>query len=193
MVLASHTNDRWPADPDGCEETEPELLRVALERTKEISMMRSILNCAAAIGRMARDSRTRQSTGRRLPAAVEGLETRSLMTAGSVVLSPGQVVITPASTGPNTTIVSYQNVNGALMLDVQLNGANNYFRLTQVGIVYYKGSGASAHKLSTTQRASSPRTGAALEPTSSRAGPAKTSSSAARAPTRSTLAAASMS
>jgi Ca2+-binding RTX toxin-like protein len=29
------------------------------------------------------------------------------------------------------------------MLDVQLNGTNNYFSLTQVGIVYYKGSGAS--------------------------------------------------
>ena len=62
------------------------------------------------------------------------------MTAGSVVQSSGLATITPASTGPNVAIVSYQQVNGSTMLDVNLNGTNNYFALSQVSFVYYMGS-----------------------------------------------------
>ncbi len=80
---------------------------------------------------------------RRLEARVEGLERRDLMTGGSVAYTPGLVTITPSRTGPNIAIVSYQNVNGATMLDVNLNGSNNYFSVAQVGFVYYMGSGAS--------------------------------------------------
>ena len=62
------------------------------------------------------------------------------MTAGSVVLTPGLVTVTPASIGPNVAIVSYQTVNGTRMLDVNLNGTDHDFSLAQVGFVYYEGS-----------------------------------------------------
>jgi hypothetical protein len=65
------------------------------------------------------------------------------MAAGSVVQSGGLVTVTPSATGPNTAIVSYQNVRGTTMLDVNLNGSDNDFSLAQVGFVYYMGSGAS--------------------------------------------------
>lgn len=65
------------------------------------------------------------------------------MAGGSVVLTPGLVTVTPSSTGPNTAIVSYQNVSGTTMLDVNLNGADHLFSLSQVGFVYYEGSNAS--------------------------------------------------
>lgn len=72
---------------------------------------------------------------------VQQLEGRELLSGGSVGLSQGLVTITPASVGPNTAVVSYQTHNGATMLDVNLNGADNFFSLSQVGFVYYKGSG----------------------------------------------------
>jgi hypothetical protein len=103
-------------------------------------MMRSVFS-----GRPARASRPRRHhdvQSRRLEARVEGLESRNLMTSGSVALTPGLATITPASTGPNVAIVSYQQVNGSKMLDVNLNGTNNYFALSQVSFVYYMGSGA---------------------------------------------------
>ncbi len=80
---------------------------------------------------------------RRLEATVEGLEGRQLLTGGSVVQNGALAIITPASTGPNVAIVSYQSHNGVKMLDVNLNGANNYFSLSQVAFVYYEGSGIS--------------------------------------------------
>ena len=87
--------------------------------------------------------RDQKAKSRRLEARVEGLESRNLMTAASIVEVPGLVTVTPASTGPSTAIVSYQNVNGTTMLDVNLNGSDHYFSLTQVGFVYYMGSGSS--------------------------------------------------
>jgi Ca2+-binding RTX toxin-like protein len=91
--------------------------------------------------RRARPSADARS--RWLAAGLETLESRSLLTAGSVVLSPGLITVTPSSAGSNIAIVSYANVNGQKMLDVNLNGNNNYFNPAQVGAVYYMGSGTS--------------------------------------------------
>jgi hypothetical protein len=77
---------------------------------------------------------------RRLDPRVDGLESRNLLTAGSVVLSAGLVTITPASTGPNVATVSYQNLPGATRIDVNLNGIDYDFNSIQVGFVYYEGS-----------------------------------------------------
>jgi hypothetical protein len=92
-------------------------------------------------GRLFKISRPHKSSSRRLVACLEGLESRSLMAAGSVVQSGGLVTVTPASSGANLAIVSYQNVKGTTELDVNLNGNNFYFSLSQVGFVYYVGSG----------------------------------------------------
>jgi hypothetical protein len=94
-----------------------------------------------ACGRLFRTGRPYKLTSRRLVARLEGLESRSLMAAGSVVQSGGLVTVTPASIGDNVAIVSYQNVKGTIELDVNLNGNNFYFGLSQVGFVYYEGSG----------------------------------------------------
>jgi hypothetical protein len=50
------------------------------------------------------------------------------------------VNVTPSPVGPNSATVSYQNVGGAKMLDVNLNGTDHYFKPGQVGFVYYLGS-----------------------------------------------------
>jgi Ca2+-binding RTX toxin-like protein len=49
------------------------------------------------------------------------------------------VTITPAPSGPNTAIVSDQVHNGATMVDVSLNGVDNFFSPSQVGFVYDRG------------------------------------------------------
>jgi Ca2+-binding RTX toxin-like protein len=95
------------------------------------------------IGRADQIGGRHKARSRRLEARVEGLESRNLMTGGSVVQTGGLVTVTPATIGPNTAIVSYQNVKGTTMLDVNLNGSDNYFSLAQVGFVYYMGSGVS--------------------------------------------------
>ena len=95
---------------------------------------------AAVVAQTARERRARQ---RCFHTRVERLEDRNLMAGGSVVLAAGLVTITPASTGPNTAIVSYQNVSGTKMLDVSLNGSSHYFGVATVGFVYYEGSGVS--------------------------------------------------
>lgn len=83
---------------------------------------------------------------RRLDAGVERLESRNLLTGGTVVLTPGLVTITPSPTGPNTAIASYENVGGITELDVNLNGVNSYFSLSQVAFVYYRGSSATGEQ-----------------------------------------------
>jgi Ca2+-binding RTX toxin-like protein len=100
-------------------------------------MKRSLFGRKSGIGR------AQQVRNRRIAARVEALESRNLLTGGSVVQSGGLVIVTPTSSGPNVAIVSYQNVNGATMLDVNLNGANNYFSLASAGFVYYEGSSTS--------------------------------------------------
>jgi Ca2+-binding RTX toxin-like protein len=110
---------------------------------KEPSMMRSVFGRNLGIGRSDQIGRDHKRRARQMEARVEGLESRNLMTAGSVVLTPGLVTVTPSSTGPNTAIVSYQNVTGTTMLDVNLNGNDHYFSVGQVGFVYYMGSGSS--------------------------------------------------
>jgi hypothetical protein len=97
-------------------------------------MMRPVFGQLFGIGR------THNSRSRRLQARVEGLEARSLLTAGSVVQSGALVTVTPASSGANVAIVSYQNVKGTTLLNVNLNGSNFDFSLSQVGFVYYEGS-----------------------------------------------------
>jgi Ca2+-binding RTX toxin-like protein len=89
-----------------------------------------------------RGKRNRGATSRRLQARVVDLESRGLMTGGTVALSGALLTITPTTSGPNTTIVSYQIHDGASMIDVNFNGANNYFSTSQVGFVYYLGYGS---------------------------------------------------
>ncbi len=84
-----------------------------------------------------------KARSRRVEAAVEGLESRALMTAGSITASGATAIITPASVGANVAIVSIQNVGGSTMLDVNLNGLDNYFAMGKVGFVYYEGAGVS--------------------------------------------------
>ena len=49
-------------------------------------------------------------------------------------------MITPASVGANVAVISYQTVKGTPELNVNLNGTNFDFSLSQVGFVYYQGS-----------------------------------------------------
>jgi Ca2+-binding RTX toxin-like protein len=109
-------------------------------------MMRSVLSGRPVMAQPRPFARGRKTCSRRLEARVEGLERRNLMAGGSVVQSGGLVTVTPAPTGPNTAIVSYQNVGGTTMLDVNLNGSDNYFSLAQVGFVYYMGTGVSGNQ-----------------------------------------------
>jgi Ca2+-binding RTX toxin-like protein len=112
-------------------------LRLIDNLTKEISMSRSIFGLTFRIGREKR------ARSRRFEARLEDLESRNLMTGGSVVQSGLVVTVNPAATGPNIAIVSFQNVNGTKMVDVNLNGSDHYFSAAKVGFVYYMGSGAS--------------------------------------------------
>ncbi len=97
----------------------------------------------SAISRIIGGDRIRKSKSRRPLEGVDGLEVRTLLSGGMVVNSGSLVMIMPASSGPNTTIVSDQQHGGTTMLDVNLNGSNNYFSVTQITSVYYKGSSAS--------------------------------------------------
>lgn len=105
-------------------------------------MMRwSIFVRRSAHGLKNENGRDVRRDSRRLEARVEALEGRHLLTGGSVVQNGALAIITPAATGPNVAIVSYQSHNAVKMLDVNLNGADNYFSLSQVAFVYYEGSG----------------------------------------------------
>ena len=106
-------------------------------------MTRSFFGGKLGVSGASQVGRNHKPASRRLGARVEGLESRSLMTGGSVVQSGGLVTVTPASAGANTAIVSYQSVKGTTMLDVNLNGTDHDFSLSQVGFVYYMGSGVS--------------------------------------------------
>ena len=96
---------------------------------------------SSVFGRLSGTGRAHNARSRRLEARVEGLEARNLLTGGNVVLSGALVTVTRASSGPNVAIVSYQNVNGTTALNVNLNGSNFDFSLSQVGFVYYEGGG----------------------------------------------------
>ena len=140
------------------------------------------------VGRLFGIGRTEKSRSHRLQARVEGLEFRSLLTAGSVVQSGGLVTITPASSGTNVAIVSYQNVNGTTEVGVNLNGTNFDFSLTQVGFIYYEGAGVGGSQ--TFQNMTSLHTvawGGSGSNLFESSGGARTSFSAARAATRLTL------
>lgn len=97
----------------------------------------------SAFARIRDRKRGRRSRPRRPVDDVDGLERRDLLTGGSVVGGGAFVLVTPAPTGPNTTVVSYQQVNGAMMLDVSLDGSDNYFNASQVSSLYYLGNSAS--------------------------------------------------
>jgi Ca2+-binding RTX toxin-like protein len=94
-------------------------------------------------GRISSRDRSRKSRSRRPLDGIDGLERKDLLTGGTVVNAGSLVMIMPASSGLNSTIVSYQQHNGTTMLDVNLNGSSNYFSATQVTSVYYMGSSAS--------------------------------------------------
>jgi hypothetical protein len=106
-------------------------------------MMRTRLGWIFSSGSADRPGRHRNVRSHGSNVRVEGLEARCLMTGGSVVLTPLVAMVTPSPSGPNTAIVSYQMVNGTRMLDVNLNGTDHDFGLTQVDAVYYMGSSAS--------------------------------------------------
>lgn len=99
--------------------------------------MRSIL------GWNRRQDRVRKPRSLDLFEGIQGLERRDLLTAGSITSGGAYVMVTPASTGPNTTVVSYQQQNGTMMLDVNLNGSSQYFNASQVTSLYYLGNSAS--------------------------------------------------
>ncbi len=105
--------------------------------------MRRFLGRKIQGAELAEPVRRQRARPRRFDVAFDRLECRNLLTGGSVVLTGGLVTVTPSSTGANVAIVSYQNVNGTMKLDVNLNGANNYFGISAVGFVYYEGSGVS--------------------------------------------------
>lgn len=109
-------------------------------------MVRSILSLRPMIAVPRPMGCGRRGPSRRLAGWVEGLERRDLMAGGSVVQSGAFVTVTPAPTGPSTAIVSYQNVGGKMMLDVNLNGTDNDFSLAQVTLVEYMGTGASGNQ-----------------------------------------------
>ena len=148
--------------------------------------MRSFFRNVGVFGRTLSVGRNRGARPRRLRAGVEDLESRNLMTGGSVVQTGGLVTVTPAPSGPNTAIVSYHSVNGTTMLDVNLNGTDHDFSLSQVGFVYYMGSSSSGAKRSRTRRVYTRSPGAVAGQTSSREAAAWMSSLAALAPIRST-------
>jgi hypothetical protein len=108
-----------------------------------ISTMRRFLGSKIQAAEVAQTLRKNRAKPRRFDARVDRLEGRNLMAGGSVVLTGGLVTITPSSTGPNVAIVSYQNVNGTMELDANLNGVNHDFGLGSVGFVYYEGSSVS--------------------------------------------------
>jgi Ca2+-binding RTX toxin-like protein len=94
-----------------------------------------------------RGKRNRGASPRRLEARAECLESRNLMTGGSVTQVGSLVSVAPAPTGPNTTVVSYQVHGGTTMLDLNLNGQDNFFSTSQVSLVYYWGSGSSGAQI----------------------------------------------
>ena len=111
---------------------------------KEFAMRRwSKLARRSGFGMAGQFGQGDRARARRLEAKVEGLESRNLLSGGSVALCGGMVTITPASVGPNIAVVSYQSHNGATMVDVNLNGTDHFFSPSQVGFVYYEGSGIS--------------------------------------------------
>lgn len=103
--------------------------------------MRSLFN---RIGNVERRRRPRSC---RLAVSVDGLERREVMTGGSVIGAGAIVEVIPGSTGPNTTVVSYQMHNGSTMLDVNLNGGDHFFSASQVTTLYYLGYGASGSQM----------------------------------------------
>ena len=103
------------------------------------------------------------------------------------------MTITPASVGPNIAVVSYQSHNGATMVDVNLNGTDHFFSPSQVGFVYYEGSGISgAQTFEDSTSLHSVAWGGSAR-TSSRLDRARTPSSAALEATRLTREAATIS
>jgi Ca2+-binding RTX toxin-like protein len=68
-------------------------------------------------------------------------------TGGSVTLSGGLVTVMPNSTiSSNTAIVSYQTVGGVKEVDVNLNGTDHFFGLSQVTEVQFIGTGTSSNE-----------------------------------------------
>lgn len=102
--------------------------------------MPSLFNRHFGIVRSDRAGRDGKARSRRLQPCLDRLETRALMTGGgSVTLTGGEVVISPAPSGRNTVTISYQVVGGIQGLDVNLNGTDNDFSLSQVNLVYFNG------------------------------------------------------
>jgi len=119
---------------------------------KKEFVMQSVFGRQFGLGRTDRVARDRKAKSRRLQPGVDGLESRNLMSAGSVTLSGGVVTVVPTSPlSQNTCIVSYQNVSGVTELDVNLNGVDNYFGLRQVGLVAFQGRGISTNETFTNQ------------------------------------------
>ena len=104
-------------------------------------MMATILGRSFGLVGANRSDRNRKARSLPLKPRIDGLERRELLTTGgSVSLAGNMAIVTPAPTGANTVIVSYQKVGGVTKLDVNLNNADNYFSTAQVRTVYMNGS-----------------------------------------------------
>ena len=108
--------------------------------------MRSFLARNFGMNRTGLKGQSQRGRLRRLGMLVEALELRNLLTAGSVVQTGALVTVTPASNGPNTTMVSYQSVGGVKMLNVNFNGTNYDFSVAQVAFLDYEGAGVGARE-----------------------------------------------
>ncbi len=118
---------------------------------KKEFVMQSVFGRQFGLGRTDRVARDRKAKSRGLQPRVDGLEGRALL-SGSVAVSAGVVTVVPdSSVSQNTCIVSYQNVSGVTKLDVNLNGVDNYFGLSQVGLVAFQGRGMSTNETFTNQ------------------------------------------
>jgi Ca2+-binding RTX toxin-like protein len=106
--------------------------------------MQSLFGRQFGIVRADRVGRNPKARPRRLEPSVDGLERRELLTGGAVAQSGGEVIVTPAPTGPNTVTISYHSEGSSgTAIDVNLNGTNNYFGIGTpwVGTVVFNGKG----------------------------------------------------
>jgi Ca2+-binding RTX toxin-like protein len=110
-------------------------------------MVQSFLSRTFGIVGAKQLGRNQKARPRRLQPGVDGLERREVLTGGSVVQMGALVMVTPdASAASNTAIVSNQTVNGSPMIDVQLNGVNNYFAPGSLIQVTYFGNGTGGNQ-----------------------------------------------
>jgi Ca2+-binding RTX toxin-like protein len=110
-------------------------------------MTRSFFGRTIGIVGAGRVGRDRKAQPRRLQPGVDGLETRALLTGGSITLQGSAVIVAPdAAVTNNTVTVSYQRSgNSVTGVDVDLNHGqadeiNRVFTPGTITMVYFDGS-----------------------------------------------------